>query len=349
MSSTSSRPHRNENHFADRLEAAVARCGNPCLVGLDPHLDGLPEEFARARDASVPRAERARAIADFLTALIDVAAERVAAVKPQSAFFEIFGADGAAAWERVVGAAHDAGLIVIGDVKRGDIDSTARAYARAFLEGPDGVSTTADDERARSAAALSAAARSQEAAIVTPNGAHAHDTRRTLCDAITVNPLLGPGTIQPFLESCRAAGGGIYVLVRTSNKDSALFQEHGTPPLFERIADAVASAGRELVGASGLSSVGAVIGATQPRELAMLRARLPATPFLLPGYGAQGAGAKDIAAGFLPGGRGALVNSSRGIAFAYREPQYRGLHWKDATKKALDAMIREVNAVVPRD
>src|SRR5436190_1972170 len=145
MSSTRSRPHGTDRHFADRLEDAVARRGNPCLVGLDPHLDALPEEYARARDASAPRAERARAVGDFLTALIDVAAERVAAVKPQSAFFEIFGADGAAAWERVVGAAHDAGLIVIGDVKRGDIDSTARAYARAFLEGPDGSSTPAGD------------------------------------------------------------------------------------------------------------------------------------------------------------------------------------------------------------
>jgi orotidine-5'-phosphate decarboxylase len=311
--------------FADRLDAAVARVGNACLVGLDPHLDALPEEFARARDASAPRSERARALADFLVSLIDVAANRVAAVKPQSAFFEVFGADGAAAWERVVGAAHDAGLLVIGDVKRGDIDSTARAYARAFLEGPDG-----------------------QGGDATSRADGRSGPRRMLCDAITVNPLLGPGSIQPFIEACRAAGTGIYVLVRTSNKDSALFQEHGDPPLFERIADAVASAGRELIGQSGLSSVGAVIGATQPRELAMLRARMPATPFLLPGYGAQGAGAKEIAAGFLPGGRGALVNSSRGISFAYKQPEYRGLHWKDASKRALDAMIREVNAVVPR-
>lgn len=317
-------------HFADRLDAAVARVGNPCLVGLDPHLAALPEEFARARDWRAPRGERARTMGDFVCALIEVVAGRAAAVKPQSAFFEIFGADGALAWERVVRAAHAADLLVIGDVKRGDIDSTARAYAQAFLEGPDAPGAM------ENAAAAGATERPD------PHEAH------SLCDAITVNPYLGADSIQPFIEACRTSGKGIYVLVRTSNKDSALFQQHGIPPLFERVADAVVTAGADLVGERGLSSVGAVIGATHPQELAMLRARMPRTPFLLPGYGAQGAGAKDIAAGFLPGGRGALVNSSRGISFAYRQPEYRGMHWKDAAKKALDHMIREVNAVAPR-
>lgn len=297
-------------NFADKLDVGVARAGNPCMVGLDPHLDALPEEFARARDPQTPRGERAHAIADFLCAVIEVAAGRVAAVKPQSAFFELFGADGALAWERVVGAAHAAGLLVIGDVKRGDIDSTARAYARAFLQGVD------------------------------PHHAHC------LCDAITINPLLGSDSIQPFLDACRDHGAGIFVLVRTSNKDGAQFQEHGSPPLFERIADAVVKWGSDLVGERGFSSVGAVVGATHPRELAELRKRMPRTPFLLPGYGAQGAGAADIAAGFAGDGRGALVNSSRGILFAYRQPQYAGLHWKDAAVRALDAMVREVNAAL---
>jgi orotidine-5'-phosphate decarboxylase len=298
--------------FADRLEAAVARVENPCLVGLDPHLDSLPEEFARARDPSAARAERARAVGDFLCAVLEIAAGKVAAVKPQSAFFELFGADGASTWERVTSAAHAAGLLVIGDVKRGDIDSTARAYARAYLEG-----TGAREES-------------------------------SACDAITVNPYLGADSLQPFVESCRRSGSGIYVLVRTSNPGSAPLQLHGDPPLFERVADLVVTAGSALVGECGLSSIGAVVGATHPNELAMLRARMPRTPFLLPGYGAQGAGAKDIAAGFLPRGRGALVNSSRGILFAYKQPQYRGLHWKDAAEKALAAMIGEVNAAVPR-
>jgi orotidine-5'-phosphate decarboxylase len=287
-------------NYADRLEAAIARCGNAALVGLDPHLDALPEEFALARDRAAPRAARARAVGDFLCQVVDVAAGRVPAVKPQSAFFEVFGADGVAQWERVVARARAAGLLVIGDVKRGDIDSTAKAYAQAFLE-----------EEPR-------------------------------CDAITINPYLGADAVQPFLDACRRADAGVYVLVRTSNKHSALFQDHGSPLLHEKVADEVARWGSALLGTCGLSSVGAVVGATHPDELARLRRRMPATPFLIPGYGAQGGAAKDVGAGFLPGGRGALVNSSRGILYAYKQPAYAGLHWKDATDKALAAMQAEI-------
>lgn len=288
------------NTYADRLEAAIARCGNACLVGLDPHLDALPEEFSVARDPNAPRAARARAIGDFLCAIVDVAAGRVPAVKPQSAFFEVLGADGVAQWERVVAHARAAGLLVIGDVKRGDIDSTAKAYAQAFLE-----------EQPR-------------------------------CDAITINPYLGADSVQPFLDACARVGGGVYVLVRTSNKHSALFQDHGTPLLHEKVADEVARWGTGLLGACGLSSVGAVVGATHPAELARLRARMPTTPFLIPGYGAQGGSAKDVGVGFLAGGRGALVNSSRGILYAYKQPAYRDMHWKDAASKALAAMQTEI-------
>ncbi len=288
------------NMYADRLEAAVHRCGNACLVGLDPHLDALPEEFSIARDPNAPRSARAQAIGDFLCAIVDVAAGRVPAVKPQSAFFEVLGADGVAQWERVVAHASAAGLLVIGDVKRGDIDSTAKAYAQAFLE-----------ERPR-------------------------------CDAITINPYLGADSVVPFLDACKRVGGGVYVLVRTSNKHSALFQDHGSPLLHEKVADEVARWGSGLIGASGLSSVGAVVGATHPSELARLRARMPTTPFLIPGYGAQGGSAKDVGVGFLPGGRGALVNSSRGILYAYKQPAYQGLHWKDAASQALAAMQTEI-------
>lgn len=297
-------------NYADRLEDAVRRAGNPCLVGLDPHEASLPEEFAVVRDPAAPRSARARACADFLCAILEVCAGKVPAVKPQSAFFELYGADGALAWERVVRAARRAGLVVIGDVKRGDIDTTAKAYARAFLEG----SGPAD--------------------------------RDHVCDAITVNPYLGSDSITPFLETCKSAGAGIYVLVRTSNKDSKLVQDLGTPRVYERVADSVVAWGRELVGRSGLSSVGAVVGATHPAELTQLRERMPATPFLIPGYGAQGAGAKDIAGGFLAGGRGALVNSSRGILFASKLPAFAGMHWKDAAARAIDAMAREINAAV---
>jgi orotidine-5'-phosphate decarboxylase len=293
-------------NYADRLDAAISRAGNACLVGLDPHPSMLPEEFAAAR-TSPSRAERAAAAGDFLSEIIDLVAGQVPAVKPQSALFEIHGPDGAAAWERVVRAARAAGLLVIGDVKRGDIDSTARAYATAFLEG----AYSGDDAR---------------------------------CDAITINPYLGTDSVKPFLETCGRTGTGVYVLVRTSNPGGGLFQEHGEPPLYLRVADAVVEWGSSLVGRCGLSSVGAVVGATHPSELALLRARMPATPFLIPGYGAQGAGAAEVAGGFLPGGRGALVNSSRGILFAWREPRFAGMHWKDATRAALAEMIAALSA-----
>lgn len=290
-------------NYADRLDAAIKRTGNACVIGLDPHPALMPDEFDVCRDASADRASRARATERFLIEVIDQIKGRVPAVKPQSAFFELLGADGVAAWEHVVAAARSADLLVIGDVKRGDIASTARAYADAFL---------------------------------------ACETEFR-CDAVTVNPYLGADSVDPFLEVCAEQGAGIYVLVRTSNPGSGLFQEHGEPRLVDRVAGEVARWGEALLGECGLSSVGAVVGATHTDELRYLRERMPRTPFLIPGYGAQGAGADEIAPGFLSGGRGALINSSRGILYAHRNPAYAGKSWKAATTAALDAMIVELN------
>lgn len=301
-------------NFADRLHRKIDERGNACLVGIDPHLDLLPAEFAAARDPSLPRSERARALADFCCAVVDVVAHQVPAVKPQSAFFEVFGADGALAWERVVRRAHEAGLLVIGDVKRGDIASTAAAYATAFLEG-----TNANE-------------------------------RDSLCDAVTLNPFLGEDSIEPFLQACARTGKGLYVLVRTSNKGSADFQRHGAPELSYLVADKVVAWGEKLRGASGWSSVGAVVGATHGAELRAFRARMPHTPLLLPGYGAQGAGASDVVDAFVRSPRGtfggALVNSSRGITFAWRDAAHEGKHWKDATRDAVDAMVAEIGGAL---
>ena len=298
-------------NFADRLDAATRRVDNACLVGIDPHPELLPEAFAGVRDPELPRAERARLLGDFACELVELVAGRVPAVKPQSAFFELFGAEGVQAWERTVSAARAAGLLVIGDVKRGDIASTAAAYAAAFLDP-----------------------------AVTP----------APCDAVTLSPFLGADSISPFLAACAEHGAGIYVLVRTSNPGSADFQRHGDPELSFRIADAVAgwgSARPELLGDCGLSSVGAVVGATHADELRAFRARLPRAPLLLPGFGAQGAGPSDVVDAFLgreP--RGALVNSSRGIGFAYREQRHAGRDWKDAASAALDEMIASIRAAL---
>jgi orotidine-5'-phosphate decarboxylase len=244
---------------------------------------------------------------DFCCELIDLAAGRVPAVKPQSAFFELLGSDGAEQWERVVAHAHARGLLVVGDVKRGDIASTAAAYARSFLEDNGG-------------------------------------DPASLCDAVTVNAFLGEESITPFLEACQRTGKGLYVLVRTSNPGSAEFQLCGEPTLSERIADAVTRWGADHLGACGLSSIGAVVGATHPEHLTALRERMPRANLLLPGYGAQGAGAEDIAPGFLPGGQGALVNSSRGIAFAYKQADLPGDRWREASAAAIDAMIEDLRA-----
>jgi orotidine-5'-phosphate decarboxylase len=290
--------------YADRLDVAVAEKGNPCLVGLDPHLARIPREFAAVHDEGATRAEQAAALGDFLCEVIEVVAPLVPAVKPQSAFFEALGADGAAAWERVVAAARRAGLLVIGDVKRGDIGSTAAAYARAFLEC---------EEELR-------------------------------CDAVTINPYLGTDAVQPFLDACRRVGAGVYVLVRTSNPSSAEFQARGEPALMQQVADAVVRWGADLVGERGFSSVGAVVGATHPRELAELRARMPRAPLLIPGYGAQGGGAADVVGGFTDGMRGALVNSSRGILFAWQDAPGRA--WQDATRAATRAMAAAIKAAL---
>ncbi len=298
-------------NFADRLEERLEEVRTPVLVGIDPHLELLPEAFALARDARASRVERARALEAFCSELIELVAGRVAAVKPQSAFFELLGADGWAAWERVVAHAHACGLLVIGDVKRSDIASTAAAYASAFLEGLPGL------------------------------------TRDSLCDAVTVNPYLGPDSVTPFVEACERCSGGLFVLVRTSNPGSGVFQQHGEPPLSERVAAAVSGWGARLVGRRGNSSVGAVVGATQPAELARLRELLPRCWLLLPGYGAQGARAADVRAAFPERERpwrGALVNSSRGIAFAWREKRHAGRSWKDASRFALEEMIAELDA-----
>ncbi len=292
--------------FADRLDAAVTRTGNPILLGIDPHLDLLPEEFAGARDLARPRVERAALVERFCLGLVDVAAGRVPAIKPQSAFFETLGADGAHAWENVLAAACAAELLVVGDVKRGDIASTASAYARAHLAPPEG---------------------------------------EPRCDAITVSPFLGYDTLEPFLDVCRDVDGGIFVLVRTSNPGSGALQCVGTPTVSEQLAATVEQLGATLRGSCGLSSVGAVVGATHPTELAKLRGLMPHAPLLLPGYGAQGGGASDVADAFLAGGRGVLVAASRSIAFAQRRPEHAHLAWKDASRAALDEMIEDLSAV----
>jgi orotidine-5'-phosphate decarboxylase len=219
----------------------------------------------------------------FCTGIVDAVAPYVVAVKPQVAFFEALGSDGWRALEQVSAYARDAGLLVIGDAKRGDVGSTARAYASAFLEPRDG--------------------------------------QPPLADALTLSPFLGRDSLDPFFAACRRDGAGVFLLVRTSNPGAAELQDavlSDGRPLWRQLAELVDQWGEDLVGARGLSSVGAVVGATVPRIVGEARREMPRAIILLPGVGAQGATPADVARAFTSGPSSALVNASRSVIYAFR-------------------------------
>ncbi len=288
--------------FADRLAEAVERKRTQLCVGLDPVVELLPMELRG--ESVLGRAPAASAVARFCAGIVDAVAPYVVAVKPQVAFFEALGSDGWRALEEVCAYAREAGLLVIADAKRGDIGSTARAYAAAFLEPQ-------------------------------PGGA-------PLADALTVNPYLGEDSMEPFLLACRRYGGGVFALVHTSNSGSRDVQEaalsDGTP-LWRHVAGLVHAWGEELVGERGLSSVGAVVGATYPREVGEARRAMPQAILLLPGVGAQGATPADVARAFTSGPSSAVVNASRSVIFAYRDTSD---DWRTAAAREAARLAAEV-------
>jgi orotidine-5'-phosphate decarboxylase len=268
--------------FADRLAEAVVERRSQLVVGLDPRLDLIPLELRG--DAHLGRPAAADATARFCCGIVDAVAPYTVAVKPQLAFFEILGSDGLVAFERVCAYARAAGLLVIADGKRGDIGSTARAYADAYLEAPEG--------------------------------------REPVADALTVNTYLGEDSLEPFVAACRRSGGGMFCLVKTSNAGSADVQDLALSdgrPLWHQVAALVNEVGKEIIGECGLSSVGAVVGATHPRAVGVARKLLPQAVLLLPGIGAQGASPADIARAFTSGPASALVNASRSVMYAFRD------------------------------
>jgi len=257
--------------------------------------------------------ETAAAVRAFCLAMLDRLAGRVAIVKPQIAFFERLGWRGMQALDEVVAGARERDLLVLLDAKRGDIGSTARGYAEAYL--------------------------GSEAALPV--------------DALTVNPYLGLDTLEPFMKAAGETGGGVFVLVKTSNPGSGDLQDLrlGDQLLYERVAGALAGIAERMTGPeTGWSSLGAVVGATYPEVHRRIRELLPRALFLVPGYGAQGGGARDAVAGFAPGpaGRleGGLVNSSRGILFPPGSDTDAAASWERAVDEALDRAIGELGEAV---
>lgn len=300
--------------FADRLAAAVRRCRNPVLVGLDPRADSLPAGLL-ADDQRHDPAAVADAFQRFSCGVIDAVADLVAVVKPQAAFFEQYGPAGMTALARVIAYARQRGLLVILDGKRNDIGTTATAYAQAYLGAPP----------------------------QSPWGA----------DALTVSPYLGDDSLTPFVEVAQQRGAGIYVLVKTSNPGGQMLQDLviAGQPLYRRVGDYVEQLACTTLGACGYGAVGAVVGATYPAQAAELRSALPHTWFLVPGFGAQGGTARDVAPAFDAQGLGAIVNNSRGIIFAHAAPAYRerfgAARWQEAVAAATRDMIGQLAADTP--
>ncbi|MDR1292112.1 MAG: orotidine-5'-phosphate decarboxylase [Clostridiales Family XIII bacterium] len=317
----------------DRLIDRIDELGNPSVVGLDPSLDMMPDALAREMYGAYGRTPRAVSEMFFLynKAIIDVVADIVPAVKPQIAMYEMYGADGIAAYIRTCEYASGRGLYVVGDIKRGDISSTAEAYAAHLSGAAVGPADGAADEVGGTGGATVGPADGLSGAALRV------DVWRE--DAITVNPYFGADGIEPFTKACRETGKSVFVLVKTSNRSSAELQDVVTvgAPLdlasgasarvapdgcgarfYERVAAYVDSWGEGLVGERGYSAVGAVVGATHPEVGRALREAHPRMFFLVPGYGAQGARAADLAGFFDAEGRGCIVNSSRGIIAAWR-------------------------------
>ena len=293
----------------DLLTAKIREKEAPIVVGLDPMLDYIPQYLLREAFGKYGETLEgaAEAVWLFNREIVDAVCDLIPAVKPQIAMYEQFGLPGLAVFRRTVDYCHTKGLLVIGDVKRGDIGSTSAAYAAAHL----GCIRVGNE-------------------TLTPFGE----------DFATVNPYLGSDGIKPFLEICSSQKKGIFILVKTSNPSSGEFQDQlvGERPLYELVGEKVAEWGASCMGET-YSRVGAVVGATYPEMGRTLRKIMPKAYILVPGYGAQGGKGKDLAPFFNEDGLGAIVNSSRGIIAAYRQSAYAGYGDEQFAKASRAAVL----------
>ncbi len=292
----------------DALLEGIARTQNPTVAGLDPKLDFIPDYIKQKAFSEYGETLKgaAEAIFEYNKGLIDALCEIVPAVKPQAAYYEMYGTEGVIALRRTQDYAKEKGMYVITDGKRNDIGTTMEAYAVAHL----GKVKVGNNEYCPFAG-----------------------------DALTVNGYLGTDGIKPLIDVCNKYDKGIFVLAKTSNPSSGELQDKliDGMPVYEMMGRMCENWGKDLMGKYGYSGVGIVAGATYPEQIAELRSKLPETFFLIPGYGAQGASAKDISAAFDKNGLGGIVNSSRGIMCAYKkegcdEKDYAGAAYREAVR-----------------
>ena len=298
----------------DRLMEKIVETQNPTVVGLDPKLDYVPEYIkneAFSEDGYTLKAA-GKALFRFNKGIIDAICDIVPAIKPQAAYYEMYGYYGVKALAKTIEYAKSKGIYVITDGKRNDIGATMEAYTNAHL------GTVKVGDR-----------------VLEPFGA----------DALTVNGYLGSDGIEPLLEACRIYDKGIFVLVKTSNKSSGVLQDRliDGKPVYEIMGEMCEKWGETAPGAYGYTSVGAVVGATYPEQLKEMREKLPHTFFLVPGYGAQGGGAEGVAKAFDKNGRGAIVNSSRAVMCAYKKEE---CDEKEYAAAALRECVRMKNDIV---
>ena len=276
----------------DRLINKIKETNNPTVIGLDPRYELLPkcvlEKYPNTLEGI------SQAIVEYNKALIDETYDVIPAVKPQIAFYEMFGIPGMKAFEETCKYAKQKGMIVIADIKRGDIGSTAQGYSNAYL------GKTKIEEKEESIFDV---------------------------DFVTVNPYMGTDCVKPFIDDCKKYGKGIFILVKTSNPSSGELQDvklENGEEVYVKVAKLVEEWGKYLIGENGYSSIAAVVGATYPKQLKEIREIAPHTYFLIPGYGAQGGKVEDIALGFDKNGLGGIVNASRSLMCAYKSEL-----WKD--------------------
>ena len=303
----------------EKLIEKIKATNAPICVGLDPNLSFIPEGIKKRAFSELGETPEGagKAVFEFNKGIIDAVYDIIPAVKPQIAMYEQFGIPGLKAFADTVSYCHEKGLLVIGDIKRGDIGNTSLSYAKAHIGEIEigGKKHRIFDE-----------------------------------DFCTVNPYLGSDGVKPFIDVCRESDAGIFVLVKTSNASSGEFQDRECDgkPVYEIVAEYVASWGGELK--SGYSDVGAVVGATYPEMGKRLREIMPHSYILVPGYGAQGGKAEDLKGFFNKDGLGAIVNSSRGIIAAYRSEGYKDRFdeeaYADAARQAVMDMTEDINGSI---